>query len=70
MEQSERLVLHREATEPGSVLTVCEVANLYLRRAAGDAETVLGHVDRHGTADDVAPGAQPGARLELEPQRD
>ncbi len=50
------------------MLTVRRVTDLDLRRAAGRPEAVLGHVDLHATADDVAARAQPGALLELQPE--
>ena len=36
----------------------------------GSAEAVLGHVDRHLAADDIAPGTQPGALFELQAETD
>ena len=50
------------------MLAVCEVADLDVRLSAGQAEAVLGDVDRHLPTDDVAPGAQPRTLLELQAQ--
>ncbi len=51
------------------MLTVDRIADLDLRRATGRPEAVLGDVYLHAAADDVTACAQPGALLELEPQR-
>src|SRR3712207_3364638 len=57
------------AVKPAGVLAICEIADLDLRLAPGRPETVLGHIDRHATTNDVTSGAEPRPLLELQPHR-